>query len=120
MLGPNQQRWVNTLRSGKYEQCVGTLERNGKYCCLGVACKVAQENGVTVKLDSHSEEILGGTLAFQEEVWKWIGLKDEDGSFFAFNTKKTLTDLNDDDGCSFEEIADYIELYADQLFVEPK
>lgn len=43
-----------------------------------------------------------------------------EGGFYAFDKKKTLTELNDDDGYNFEEIADYIELYADQLFLEPK
>jgi len=39
-----KEKWVAALRSGKYKQDTekGKLETvDGKFCCLGVACKVA-------------------------------------------------------------------------------
>lgn len=37
-------RWVDALRSGKYEQTTGVLQDSKGYCCLGVACKVNTKN----------------------------------------------------------------------------
>lgn len=36
------QEWVEALESDKYQQGVGYLCSEGKYCCLGVACEVAK------------------------------------------------------------------------------
>lgn len=69
MLGPNQQKWINALKSGEYEQCDGSLEDSNGYCCLGVACKVAEENNIEIYYDDNGE-IIGGTLEDQEEVWE--------------------------------------------------
>lgn len=33
-------RWVRALRSGKFKQGRMYLEADGKYCCLGVLCKI--------------------------------------------------------------------------------
>ena len=38
--------WVKALRSGKYEQGEGMLCQNNKYCCLGVACDLAEKHKV--------------------------------------------------------------------------
>ena len=38
-------KWLKALRSGKYKQGKGTLEDEGKFCCLGVLQKIA--NGET-------------------------------------------------------------------------
>jgi len=36
------RQWVAALRSGEFEQGTGRLStRDGKYCCLGVAAKIA-------------------------------------------------------------------------------
>lgn len=31
-----KEQWVAALRSGKYKQGTGYLNRDGKFCCLGV------------------------------------------------------------------------------------
>ena len=41
----NAQKWVAGLRSGKYPQGFGYLNKDGQFCCLGVGCEVALENG---------------------------------------------------------------------------
>jgi hypothetical protein len=39
----NRKAWVEALRSGKFKQTRGKLRsRNAAYCCLGVACEVAE------------------------------------------------------------------------------
>lgn len=45
------RKWVDALRSGKYQQGkhrLGTVKENGdiEYCCLGVLCEVAVAEGV--------------------------------------------------------------------------
>lgn len=42
-LTKEQRKWIDELKSGRYNQCEGFLKtKNGKntsYCCLGVACE---------------------------------------------------------------------------------
>lgn len=35
-----KEKWIEALESGKYQQGVGTLCRDGRYCCLGVLADV--------------------------------------------------------------------------------
>lgn len=55
-----RRRWVEALRSGKYEQGRSWLHKQGRFCCLGVAC-----------------EVMGVEWAGEEE--------DEDGYYYAMN-----------------------------------
>jgi hypothetical protein len=41
-----KDEWVRRLRSGDYEQGMGELRFEDKYCCLGVLCVMAVEAGV--------------------------------------------------------------------------
>ena len=36
-----KDKWIAALRSGKYKQGKGALQRNESFCCLGVLCEVA-------------------------------------------------------------------------------
>lgn len=94
-----KNKWVAALRSGAYEQGQERLKRGSAYCCLGVACVVA---GV---------KKIHGNMTF-------IPHKDHDDDG-AFNlvpdsircesrTSSKLAGMNDD-GCSFGEIADWID-----------
>jgi hypothetical protein len=41
-----RQRWLDALRSGKYEQATHVLRtEDDKYCCLGVLCEVIDPEG---------------------------------------------------------------------------
>ena len=45
-------RWVEALRSGRYEQgqsALNTGGANGQFCCLGVLCELAVEDGVVTR-----------------------------------------------------------------------
>lgn len=120
MLGPNQQKWVDALRSGEYNQTTGTLQDDYGYCCLGVACKVALDNGVNVNTDEDNGNISGDELSDQKDVKSWLGLYDNQGRFETTPKQLYLTTLNDIEGLDFNEIADYIEKYSDILFTKPK
>lgn len=32
--------WIEELRSGKWKKGTGTMQRDDRFCCLGVACKL--------------------------------------------------------------------------------
>ena len=43
MMNENAKKWVKALRSGEFEQGTGYLRKGDKFCCLGVACAVYQD-----------------------------------------------------------------------------
>ena len=93
-------KWVDALRSGDYEQIIEELQSLEGYCCLGVLCRLAKEDGVDV--DILDDIIIGGDLEDQVNVIDWSGLKDN-------KIVQHLICLNDEEHANFEEIADYIE-----------
>lgn len=117
-----KERWVEALRSGKYEQGTGSLTTgSGRYCCLGVLCDLAVADGA-IKPPTLVEGVegLGDVMAYgpkaQTEhlprvVQRWAGLDqdspevhDPDGDCW-----QELVELNDNVGLNFHEIADLIE-----------
>jgi hypothetical protein len=106
-LGPNQQKWVDALRSGKYEQGFSGLYTSGsRYCCLGVACV---ESGIT------GDDLAGGTLSCYPKVREWLSITTDVG----YVEENNLAEINDS-GTSFEKIANIIEKNSDCLFSESK
>lgn len=89
----NMRLFVAGLFSGDYEQDTGTLNRNGKFCCLGVACEVAIKNGLEVEkktvaptcgcgIDHQADGRIsydGETGVLPAAVADWLGLEDETG-----------------------------------------
>ena len=114
-----QQKWVNALRSGKYEQCKGSLTRDGKYCCLGVACEIS-----SLELDPYWRE-RGTLLSEAAPVKEELGLKSHEGAFdgegidlesaIRRSPSKSLSFLNDA-GWTFNQIANFIESYPERIF----
>lgn len=114
-------RWVEALRSGEYQQVTGNLRVHGeagdRFCCLGVLCDLAKEEGVPLDVERMAGDVytyngLGGTppTAVREWAYEIAPLDDsawevagEDGDPVA------LADLNDVEGKNFSEIADVIE-----------
>ncbi len=104
--------WVAALRSGNYQQTTGMLRTEVEYtafCCLGVACAIAElptnrygewnvdpyhTGGVEVG------NYLGETL-LPAEIEKMLNLS---GDY-----QNVLARMNDDYGNTFADIADYIE-----------
>lgn len=123
MLTDIQKEWVELLRSGKFKQGTGVLHNaeNNYRCCLGVAIEVCKRHGITFKEEITSffsngvsgEAIkydgLGGCLP--EKAVNFIGLSTNFGTFL----NGDLSELNDD-GKTFEEIADLIESEPEGLF----
>lgn len=110
---------VEALRSGQYNQTRGFLCRidpvtyERKYCCLGVATVVAQENGVQLTETTTEGGVIqfdGAAACLPFVVMDWYGLDLpnpilNDGS--TFNPPATV--LNDIREFTFPEIADAFE-----------
>ena len=127
----NRQKWVVALRSDKYQQGKTVLHLetpNGevKYCCLGVACEVSGlSQWGDFQLDPYKNklyEYLGAHTELPAEVQDWLGLKCDAGIvktsiMCGGKPRGELTSLNDN-GYTFEQIADVIEsnnlMYVDE------
>jgi hypothetical protein len=114
-----RQLWVKALRSGKYSQGRDSLQTEGGYCCLGVACVVAEKEGISVRrygpLVGCGEGIKGNSLASQEAVKVWLGMRTGVGAMHTLGYR-SLSDLNDT-GTTFKDIADLIESEPEGLFI---
>ena len=117
-LNENAKKWVEALRSGKYEQGIGFLEDNNKFCCLGVACRLALSDGIGTRTENEDGDVRYGNESgvLPESVKRWLGLATVAGDFYREEGgSNDLTYLNDA-GRSFSEIADLIESEPEGLF----
>lgn len=124
-MNDNAKLWVKALRSGKYKQSSESVLKgnDGGYCCLGVACALFEkENGVDLtkrngyyETDDEVEALTGGEFS---KVREWLGLRTGYGTYSRYGCDlytSSLAEMNDQGG-SFEEIADFIEERATDLF----
>jgi hypothetical protein len=51
-----KDRWIEKLESGEYDQATGFLTNGNGFCCLGVLCEVAVEDGIIQKSDPEHEQ----------------------------------------------------------------
>ena len=104
MLTQGMKKVIVALRSGRFTQGREMLETpEGNLCCLGVMCKVYQEE---MEPEKSQGRLNGGCLNGRKEVQEWVGLTDQEGE-----TEKahSLIELNDTYDYTFKQIADYIE-----------
>lgn len=104
--------WLEALRSGDYRRAEGKLHRtaNGEeYCCLGVLCDLAVKAGLPVEVEPALRAYMrydGFPDTLPESVMEWAGLMDSSPD----TPHGELVALNDD-GMSFDDIANVIEEY---------
>ncbi len=99
-------KWVEALRSGKYQQTKGRLRGDGGFCCLGVLCDISGAGGWLIQ---------GGKQMFvmndsQHRTGKYLPKLLRQRAGIEENDDSPLMDMNDG-GSPFIEIADYIEKY---------
>lgn len=106
-------KWVKALRSGKYKQTTGRLNRIGNYCCLGVLCDISKlgtwvqpQNNIGW-LEYKSTDEFDAAVFLPDSVQKLTGMYSICGS--DNKSKLSLMDLNDEKKWSFKKIAAYIE-----------
>ena len=82
------RKWINALRSGKYQKCTGTLQKHNKngisYCVLGVGAAVA-----------------GLKSGDYDDIYRYYGL--------SAAVYSPLVSRNDSQRLEFPVIAKYIE-----------
>lgn len=123
------QLWVDALRSGEFDQCQDVLHKQEDgYCCLGVACEVAIQDGLPLERRpsewDHALVVEYGVRGQFDpqllplQVQEWAGLDGGSGvdlpgitTYHGFHI--SLIDLNDS-GLTFDQIADVIEWYFDE------
>ena len=123
------QKWVATLRSGKYKPAKGALCRldaEGNpvgYCCLGVLCEIAQD--LTVGISKYNREIRtynGATGFLPSEVLEWAGMRGDpeewEGDEGGYRDwQGLLAEMNDylDSPDVFLDIANFIEEHEQEI-----
>jgi hypothetical protein len=109
------RKWVEALRSGKYKQGQHHLKWNNTFCCLGVLCDISKVGswGDGPKHAYYCDK----SATLPDDVLAETGVKHSSGVIGTWGT--TLVELNDgvDEvvGRSFEEIADIIEMFWEEL-----
>lgn len=107
---------VKALRSGEYEQGRSFLvDKYDRFCCFGVACNISKQP-LDWKYDKvRGWEMDGNVFVLPLAIQKEFGFDTEDGR------RKDRKDIEingssyyslagaNDEGCTFEQIADYIE-----------
>lgn len=118
-----KEKWVAALRSGKYEQGrdrLATITNYDEttYCCLGVLCELAVEEGIAIKTKEISSFNYDNDRSYPpESVCKWAEFKiseypyPEEISYIRnpMIGEYNLGEYNDSKGYSFKQIADLIE-----------
>lgn len=110
MLDPVfKAKWTAALESGEYSQVSSSLCRNGGYCCLGVACKVAgaefkhPPDGSTFMIAYRGPEIISDEDTVLDPSFRQeIGLSEEE--------QKKLYQMND--GHHVEGASDYVRKHT--------
>lgn len=102
-----RRRWTEALRSGEYPQGKRFLNKDGRFCCLGVLCEVS---GVHKKRHPDGETMYEGWVAILPgSMAEAAGLCSDLGDL-GLNGSPSLTELNDSNDFTFDEIADVIDL----------
>ena len=100
-------KWVAALRSGEYKQTKSVLTNGKGFCCLGVLCKVSQqEGGIGIEqnlLDTGGDENIGLIIR------AWAELPGDFGDSVTINGVTDPLTCHNDGGRTFLEIADAIE-----------
>ena len=119
-------KWIKALRSGQYKQGLNYLnENNTNFCCLGVLCEIALSEGLNIskvgKLkcqpapeESYIYEYNGDMQNLHISIIVW-GDMHIDKSINEHTCIGELISMNDNQGCSFEEIAKFIEDNTDRI-----
>lgn len=114
------KKWTETLRSDQYLQGRTRLNKEDEFCCLGVLCELAIEDGVQIKKTFKHGEF--GVVTYDERssdipnaVIEWAQMKSSSGIYTTdIDTKHSLA-VDNDMGANFHQIADIIEQKWNEL-----
>jgi hypothetical protein len=107
MKKPYREQWLTALRSGEYKQGRGRLRKSDdSYCCLGVLCDISGK-GTWIK--NPDREHYTFDLGHHHRLSTFLSKEIEDAVGLTSTDTNLLIKLNDSEGASFEQIAEYIE-----------
>ncbi|MDE1971074.1 MAG: hypothetical protein KGI50_05900 [Patescibacteria group bacterium] len=111
ILTETQEKWLQALESGKYEQTVTCLRNDRGFCCLGVFCEIegcqkSQDGGYVVNGVRYNSRL-------PDELTAKLGLKNDIGSI---TITVSLTSMNDN-GMSFKDIATFCRKNPEKVFI---
>lgn len=129
-LGPNQKEWIRRLRSGEIKQAKRFLGLvDGSRCCLGVACEV---RGIVGKEIAEGLQFAGSRVDLPIGVCRDLGFFASNGGSRACfmneieawcnsrgKTHRYSLSAMNDDGWTFNEIADIVEALPNAFFTHP-
>jgi hypothetical protein len=102
-----RSRWATALYSGAYIQGRGKLLKDGKYCCLGVACEVFRPELGILSWEGYPDEGMifeidgdQSSLSLPDSLRRYLGL--------SANAQNLLINLNDSIGAPFPVIASVV------------
>lgn len=84
------------LASGYFTQTVNTLQDGNSFCCHGVACLIAEQNGIPVYRSVYGR-LFGDGIMYQRHVMRWMGI--------SIDEIWERVEWNDKDQLPFSEIA---------------
>ncbi len=97
-----RQKWLNALRSNRFKQGRGSLRQQGEkgplHCCLGVLCEITGKGNAPYLVGGYGYP--GNMWTNGAPIMAYAGLNETE--------QAVLADKNDN-GVSFNEIADWIE-----------
>ena len=105
-------RWIAALRSGKYAQGYERLGQDDKFCCLGVLCELAYEEGVVGKRINYDGSYIydDHDVTLPPSVRGWARMPMHEPIVVSYkNVNANVIQLNDEFMLSFDVIADVIE-----------
>ena len=108
----NLTEWIAALRSGKYKQGRNALCKDGKYCCLGVACEIKNQLIDSPSIDGYKVTKKEEQSLMPENLWfkRTFGFEAHSGLFKIKGADDdTLPILNDVYNLSFKKIANLLE-----------
>lgn len=120
-----KDRWIEKLESGEFPQAVEQLREEDLdgnvtgYCCLGVLCEIAVEDGIIERAGSNNGYVvldIDGDYSHTENallppaVVEWAGLEAAGPSIMTTEFGEVeLTTLNDNYKLNFKSIAKLIK-----------
>lgn len=114
-------KWLENLRSGKFEQGKMALCWNNKYyCCLGVLCETILEFDPSFL---KKEKFNTGPVAYDNDyanlpkkVVDLVGIASDGGFIDNQNNRRSLMHYNDNVHKTFLEIANIIEQNLEKIY----
>lgn len=77
-----KMKWVKALESRRFRQAEGELYDNeGKYCCLGVLCRMVGLPNEKIKYEATLGDVKQGHLLPSATMMKLVAMNDEGYSF---------------------------------------